>query len=73
MPTYEYICENAHLNIEVRSITVDSELSKCQEEGCESTIFNRIFTPVPAIYKGKGFYSVDSKTELLKPGQHVDW
>jgi putative FmdB family regulatory protein len=73
MPTYEYVCANGHVNIEVRSITIDSQLTQCQEEGCDATEFNRLFSPVTAIYKGKGFYSVDSRTELLKPGQQVDW
>lgn len=73
MPTYEYLCANGHVNTEVRSITSDSELAKCQEEGCTSTEFNRLFTPVATIYKGSGFYSNDSKTELLKPGQQVNW
>lgn len=73
MPTYDYSCENGHVNTETRSITEDTKLTACQEEGCESTVLNRIYTPISATYKGSGFYSTDNRIQLMKPGQVVDW
>lgn len=73
MPTYEYVCENGHVNVEVRSINAETALTECQEEDCDSTTLNRLFSPTATVFNGPGFYSRDSKTELLKPGQRVDW
>lgn len=73
MPSYDYSCENGHVTTEVRPITEDSKLEVCGTEDCGSTVLSRIWTPVTAVYKGSGFYSTDSKSNLLKPGQQVDW
>lgn len=72
MPSYDYSCENGHVNTEMRSINEESKLTVCEVEGCESSVFNRIWSAVPAIYKGNGFYTTD-KHNLLKPGQQVDY
>lgn len=72
MPSYDYSCENGHVNTETRSINEESKLTVCEVEGCGSTVFNRIYTPVSAVYKGSGFYTTD-KSNLLQPGQKVDW
>lgn len=73
MPTYDYACENGHVNTETRSIHDDRIIQVCAVEGCGSTVLNQVYSQVATTFKGKGFYSTDSKTELLKPGQHVDW
>lgn len=73
MPSYDYCCENGHVNTETRSINEESKLEVCGTEGCGSTTFNRIWTPVTTVYKGSGFYTTDSRHHLLKPGQQVDY
>lgn len=72
MPSYDYSCEQGHVNTDTRSINEDMKLEVCSVEDCGSKVFSRIWSPVTAVYKGKGFYSTD-KHDLLKPGQQVDW
>jgi putative FmdB family regulatory protein len=58
MPIYEYECEKCHSRFELkRSFGEDGEANcpKCRNKAC------RIFTSVPVIFKGSGFYVTDSK------------
>jgi predicted nucleic acid-binding Zn ribbon protein len=72
MPSYDYSCEQGHVNTDTRSINEDMKLEVCSVDGCDSKVFSRIWSPVTAVYKGSGFYTTD-KHNLLKPGQQVDW
>jgi putative FmdB family regulatory protein len=54
MPTYEYICENGHTNLEVRSINEDQKITTCAEEGCGGKL-KRVFGAPPIVFNGTGF------------------
>jgi predicted nucleic acid-binding Zn ribbon protein len=74
VPAYDYVCEGsaAHVYTETRSINETQKVLVCPTEGCGAHL-NRIWTSNPVVLNGKGFYSTDSRSELLKPGQQVDW
>ncbi|MEK7353171.1 MAG: zinc ribbon domain-containing protein [Chloroflexota bacterium] len=58
MPTYEYECPSCSSRFEQkRSFTDESKVKcpKCQRQA------RRIFSPVPIIFKGSGFYVTDHK------------
>ena len=60
MPTYEYECPKCSSRFEQRrSFTDESKVKcpKCQHEA------RRLFSPVPIIFKGSGFYVTDNKGE----------
>lgn len=69
MPSYDYECTNSHIYTENRSINEEQKVTECPECGSE---LKRIWQSTPVVFNGKGFYSLDSKTELLKPGQVID-
>ena len=58
MPIYEYECEKCHSRFEMkRSFGQDGSVKcpECHGKAC------RIFTSVPIIFKGSGFYVTDHK------------
>lgn len=56
LPIYEYECPRCAFRFELkRSFSEDSPVS-CPQCKCEA---QRIFSPVPIIFKGPGFYSTD--------------
>lgn len=58
MPIYEYRCNDCSSEFDVRkSFGDDSSCScpKCQGEA------QRVFSPVPIIFKGSGFYITDHR------------
>ena len=58
MPIYEYECEKCHARFEMkRSFGEDGSANcpHCRGKAC------RIFTSVPIIFKGSGFYVTDHK------------
>jgi putative FmdB family regulatory protein len=58
MPIYEYECEKCHSRFELkRSFGEDGNANcpECRGKAC------RIFTSVPVIFKGSGFYVTDNK------------
>lgn len=58
MPVYEYECSSCSSRFELkRSFSEDGPVS-CPECGGET---QRIFSPVPVIFKGSGFYSTDHR------------
>ncbi len=60
MPTYEYECPKCLDRFDQRrSFTDESKVKcpKCQKEA------RRVFSPVPIIFKGSGFYVTDHKTD----------
>ncbi len=56
MPTYEYECSKCSSRFELRRSFSDNSLVSCPHCGCDA---RRIFSPVPIIFKGSGFYSTD--------------
>jgi putative FmdB family regulatory protein len=58
MPIYEYECEKCHSRFEVkRNFGEDgsAHCPQCSGKAC------RIFTSVPVIFKGSGFYVTDNR------------
>ena len=58
MPIYEYECEECRLRFELRrSFSEDGGIScpKC------AGYAQRLFSPVPIIFKGSGFYVTDNR------------
>lgn len=58
MPTYEYECPVCSCRFELRRSFSDSSPAKCPKCQKES---RRLFSPVPIIFKGSGFYVTDHK------------
>jgi len=58
MPIYEYFCENCSHQFEKRQRFSDEPVVVCPQ--CTSDA-RRIFSPVPIIFKGSGFYVTDHK------------
>ncbi|MDY6833663.1 MAG: FmdB family zinc ribbon protein [Chloroflexota bacterium] len=59
MPVYEYECCRCHSRCEQRRGFEDDDATFCSE--CGGTM-RRLFTPVPIIFKGSGFYCTDHRT-----------
>ncbi len=60
MPVYEYECSNCSHQFELKQKFSDSPEATCPS--CRSNA-KRIFSPVPIIFKGSGFYVTDSRGE----------
>ena len=58
MPIYEYECKKCSIRFELIKNFGENGNVKCPE--CASEAY-RIFTPVPIIFKGPGFYITDSR------------
>jgi len=64
MPTYEYKCEKCLFQFEVRRGFSDNGATFCPSCGSEA---HRLFSPVPIIFKGPGFYVTDSRKDHERP------
>ncbi len=60
MPTYEYECPKCSTRFEKRQSFSDESKVKCPKCKVEA---QRVFSPVPIIFKGSGFYVTDHKGE----------
>lgn len=60
MPLYEYQCEVCGVRFERRQHMNDEPVRICPECGGE---VRRLFQPVGIVFKGKGFYTTDSRTK----------
>jgi putative FmdB family regulatory protein len=60
MPIYEYKCKACDLKFEVRRGFSESSGANCPECQCQA---QRIFSPVPIVFKGPGFYVTDNARE----------
>lgn len=77
MPVYEYECCHCHNRFEVRQSFSENGGSSCPK--CDKKA-RRVFSPVPIIFKGSGFYVTDhrapqkdeSVTESAKEDSAVD-
>jgi len=63
MPTYQYRCLNCNLQFELKQSFHDKPIADCPS--CRG-IARRIFSPVPVIFNGPGFYVTDSREESGK-------
>ncbi len=58
MPIYEYECTCCASRFELKQSFDDNTLVSCPQCGGKA---GRIFSPVPIIFKGSGFYSTDNR------------
>ena len=58
MPIYEYECTGCACRFELKQSFDDNTSVSCPQCGDKA---GRIFSPVPIIFKGSGFYSTDSR------------
>jgi putative FmdB family regulatory protein len=63
MPTYQYRCLNCNLQFELKQSFSDKPIADCPT--CHG-IARRIFSSVPILFKGPGFYVTDSREERGK-------
>ena len=56
MPIYEYECPRCSFRFELRRGFSENSPVPCPQCQCDT---QRIFSPVPIIFKGSGFYSTD--------------
>ncbi|MDD5039433.1 MAG: zinc ribbon domain-containing protein [Dehalococcoidales bacterium] len=70
MPIYEYECNLCQFRFEKRQGFDEAAIAICPR--CQGKVV-RVLHPVPAIFKGSGFYVTDSrpKTNEAKPGKDV--
>ncbi|MEA3443085.1 MAG: zinc ribbon domain-containing protein [Chloroflexota bacterium] len=68
MPIYQYQCNKCKTKFELRQSFSDKSIATCPV--CHESA-TRIFSPVPIIFKGSGFYVTDSRagTENRKPAK----
>jgi putative FmdB family regulatory protein len=67
MPTYQYRCLNCNLQFELKQSFHDKPIADCPT--CHG-IARRLFSAVPILFKGPGFYVTDSREEREKgPGR----
>jgi putative FmdB family regulatory protein len=58
MPIYQYICPKCNLKFELKQSFSDESIVVCPK--CQNGA-RRIFSSVPIIFKGQGFYVTDNK------------
>jgi len=59
MPLYEYECEKCSLRFELKRRFSENTKVNCPR--CQSKV-RQVFSPVPIIFKGPGFYVTDNMT-----------
>lgn len=60
MPIYEYECEKCLLRFELRRRFDEDGEAACPRCRGDS---RRLFSPVPVVFKGTGFYVTDSRSQ----------
>lgn len=60
MPVYDYKCERCEACFEVKQSYSDNPRAVCHLCGGEA---RRMFSPVPIVFKGSGFYVTDHRAE----------
>lgn len=63
MPIYQYRCLDCKLQFELKQSFDDKPVADCPT--CHG-IARRLFSPVPIIFNGPGFYVTDSREERGK-------
>jgi putative FmdB family regulatory protein len=67
LPIYEYRCTKCSLQFEVRRGFGENSSTPCPECQGEG---QRLFSPVPIIFKGTGFYTTDNRKEDKSESLH---
>ena len=57
MPIYQYLCPECNLRFELKQSFSDESIVTCPR--CQNGT-RRLFSPVPIIFKGSGFYVTDN-------------
>jgi len=57
MPIYQYLCPKCNTQFEQRQSFTDDSVTACPK--CKNGA-RRLFSPVPVIFKGSGFYVTDN-------------
>ena len=60
MPIYQYLCPSCELEFELKQSFTDKAKVKCPR--CNNGA-KRLFSPVPIIFKGSGFYVTDNSAK----------
>ena len=60
MPIYQYHCPKCNLKFELKQSFSDESMVACPK--CQNGA-KRLFSPVPVIFKGSGFYVTDNRKE----------
>ncbi len=63
MPVYDYECQSCSLRFEVKRGFNENSAVSCPRCQCQA---RRVFSPVPIIFKGSGFYVTDTAEEKNK-------
>ncbi len=58
VPTYMYHCDKCQCDFDVRQSFRDKPIAECPYCG---GVARRVFSPVPIVFKGPGFYTTDSR------------
>ncbi|MBN2463537.1 MAG: FmdB family transcriptional regulator [Dehalococcoidia bacterium] len=58
MPVYQYLCPKCNLKFDLKQSFSDESIVTCPK--CQNGA-RRLFSPVPVIFKGSGFYSTDNR------------
>ncbi|MBM3148703.1 MAG: zinc ribbon domain-containing protein [Chloroflexi bacterium] len=66
MPIYEYVCSRCNHRFELRQSFGAESATSCPR--CHNGA-QRLFAPVPIIFKGSGFYVTDSKKSSAPAGE----
>jgi len=71
MPTYDYVCDACHHQVEIFHSIKDEPKRKCPE--CGRQKLRRLIGPGAAIvFKGSGFYQTDYRSESYKKAAAAD-
>ena len=69
MPIYEYKCDRCSHLFELRQSFKDDSATCCPVCGSDA---QRIFSPVPVIFKGSGFYVTDHRSGPSKESDSTE-
>jgi putative FmdB family regulatory protein len=58
MPIYQYLCPKCNLKFELKQSFCDESIVTCPK--CQNGA-RRLFSSVPVIFKGSGFYVTDNR------------
>jgi putative FmdB family regulatory protein len=58
MPVYQYLCPKCNLKFELKQSFSDDSIVVCPK--CQNGA-RRLFSTVPIIFKGRGFYVTDNR------------
>ena len=72
MPTYEYECEKCGLIFEEYQSISDKPLTKCKKPDCDGQVKRLISAGAGFLFKGKGFYGTDYRSDSYKKQAKAD-